>query len=167
MAADPGLRRLLLIGSVGCGKTTLMQRLLGLDQVYSKTQAVAGQAGIWDTPGEFIDTMWLKPALRQTSTNAELVVFLQAATVATAKIPPGFRSFFIQPVIGVVTKIDLATPDQIDHARHLLSLAGARPIFQVDSLSGHGWDDLLPALRRPDCADPTGPIRRPVGDPAA
>jgi len=143
------LRRLLLIGSVGCGKTTFMQRLLGLEQNYVKTQSITGQAGIWDTPGEFIDTMWLKPALRQTSTNAELVVFLQAATVATVKIPPAFRSFFTQPVIGVVTKIDLASPEQVDHARHLLSLTGARPIFEVSSITGQGFDELLPALQRP------------------
>jgi len=141
-------RRLLLIGSVGCGKTTFLQRLQGIEPSYRKTQAIYSQDGIWDTPGEFIDSPWLKPALRQASTNADLVVFLQAATVAIAKIPPGFVSFFVQPVIGVVTKIDIATPGQIAHARHLLKLAGARQLFEVSSLTGEGFDDVMPYLRQ-------------------
>jgi len=140
------VKRLLLIGSVGAGKTTLMQRLHGLEQTYAKTESVYTQGGVWDTPGEFVDSMWLKHALQQASTEVELILFIQAANSGTAKIPPLFTSYFTKPVIGVVTKIDVASQSQIAHARQVLGLAGARELYEVSSLTGQGFDELLARL---------------------
>ncbi|MDR0959238.1 MAG: EutP/PduV family microcompartment system protein [Propionibacteriaceae bacterium] len=140
------MKRLMLIGSVGCGKTTFMQRLHGDVQEYSKTQTIGANDGIWDTPGEYMDSLFFKSSLKQTSSEVDLVVFLQAATVSMQKIPPAFTTFFPKPSIGVVTKIDLATPAQIAHARHLLDLTGVKEIYEVSSITGEGFDELLPRL---------------------
>ena len=140
------MKKLLLIGSVGCGKTTFLQRLKGLEQSYLKTQAIYTQEGISDTPGEYIDSIWFKPALRQASMDVDLIVFLQAATVGMIKIPPTFTTFFSKPVIGIITKIDIATPEQILHAHEVLKLTGVTQIFEVSSITGEGFEELIPHL---------------------
>lgn len=137
------MKKLLLIGSVGCGKTTFLQRLQGLDQSYAKTQAIYTQDGISDTPGEYIDSMWFKPALQQASTEVDLIVFLQSATSGIAKIPPMFTTFFVKPAIGIVTKTDIASSEQIAHAREILELTGVKQIYELSSLTGEGFETLI------------------------
>lgn len=46
-----GMKKLILIGRTGCGKTTLTQALLGKKLVYHKTQAVYYGSVLIDTPG--------------------------------------------------------------------------------------------------------------------
>ena len=55
---------------------------------------------------------------------------------------PGQASAFPVPVAGVVSKADLATPQQIQQAIELLELAGASPIFVVSARTGEGIDKL-------------------------
>ena len=51
-----GLKKIIFIGNIGCGKTTLSQRILGEDQIYQKTQAVELRGdSIIDTPGEYLE----------------------------------------------------------------------------------------------------------------
>lgn len=59
---------------------------------------------------------------------------------------PGQSSMFNARVIGVVTKIDLATRNQIDEARQVLVLAGVEEIFEVSNMEGDGIDALLAYL---------------------
>jgi ethanolamine utilization protein EutP len=141
------MKRLMLIGSIGCGKTTLMQRLQGKQHEYAKTQTIGISEGIYDTPGEYMDSLFFKSALRQTSAEVDLVVFMQAANQEMQKIPPTFTTFFTKPSIGVISKIDIATPKQIQHARHLLELTGVTEIYEVSSMTGEGYDALLPRLQ--------------------
>ena len=50
-----GMKKLILIGRTGCGKTTLTQALLGKKLVYHKTQAVYyGQAAWRRACGVFV-----------------------------------------------------------------------------------------------------------------
>ncbi len=132
------MKRILLVGSVGCGKTTLLQRLHGEEFVYAKTETIYTDRAVVDTPGEYLELPWFKHALRLASFETELVVLLASATVSEAKFPPGFTTFFMPPSIGVVTKTDIADPDQVRTAGNHLRLAGATEIFEVSSLTGDG-----------------------------
>ena len=49
------MKKILLVGQVSCGKTTLCQRLNGLDIVYQKTQALDVVHRTIDTPGEYLE----------------------------------------------------------------------------------------------------------------
>jgi ethanolamine utilization protein EutP len=136
---------MMLMGSIGCGKTTLMQRIQGRAQEYSKTQTIGISDGIFDTPGEYIDSLFFKSALRQTAAEVQLIAFLQSATQDMQKIPPAFTTFFPKPAIGIITKIDIATPEQIDHAFNLLRLTGVKAdeIYPISSITGEGMEALL------------------------
>lgn len=86
---------------------------------------------------------WFKHALRLASFEVELVVLLASATVAEAKFPPGFTTFFAPPSIGVVTKTDLADERQVAQAGEYLKLAGVTEVLGVSALTGAGLDALV------------------------
>jgi ethanolamine utilization protein EutP len=140
------VKRILLVGSVGCGKTTLLQRLHGDDLVYSKTESIYAEGQVVDTPGEYLELPWFKHALRLASFEVELVVLLASATVYEAKFPPGFTTFFMPPSIGVVTKTDIATPEQVSIAGDYLRLAGVTETLSVSALTGDGMAALTERL---------------------
>jgi len=140
------VKRILLVGGVGCGKTTLLQRLHGAELNYSKTETIYTAGEVVDTPGEYLELPWFKHALRLASFEVELVVMLASATVAEAKFPPGFTTFFMPPSIGVVTKTDIADASQVGTAGDHLRLAGATEVLGVSALTGAGIDELLTRL---------------------
>lgn len=140
------MKRILLVGSVGCGKTTLLQRLHGDELSYAKTETIYTDGAVIDTPGEYLEIPWYKHSLRLASFDADLVVLLASATVAELKFPPGFTTFFMPPSIGVVTKTDIATPAQVKTAGDHLRLAGATEIFEVSAFTAEGIDPLAARL---------------------
>lgn len=140
------MKRLLLVGGVGCGKTTLLQRLEGRDISYAKTGEMYASGGVIDTPGEYLELPWFKHALRLASFEVELVVLVASATVPEGRFQPGFTTFFMPPCIGVVTKVDIATPEQVQLAGNHLRLAGATEILAVSALTGVGIAKLTARL---------------------
>lgn len=142
------MKKIILVGSVSCGKTTLCQRLNGLEQVYKKTQALEIVHQTIDTPGEYLEHRSFLRALITTSVEAEQVLFVIDPTQTRYMFSPGQASAFPLPVAGVVTKTDLATQRQIAQAEELLTLSGASPIFQVSSVTGEEIGPLLDFLNR-------------------
>ncbi len=122
----------MLVGPVGVGKTTLTQRLKGIDISYFKTQAILFYDSIIDTPGEFLQHRRYYNALSVTAAEAEVIGLLASATATMQTFPQGFSSLFNKPVIGIITKVDLVTdPSGLEKARAQLRAAGAKEIFEV------------------------------------
>ena len=58
------MKKTMLIGRTGCGKTTLTQKLMDEEVKYKKTQAVTYKSKIIDTPGEYVENkMYYKSLL--------------------------------------------------------------------------------------------------------
>lgn len=142
------MKPFLLVGGVGSGKTTLLQRLHGSSLTYAKTSTIYNEDGVLDTPGEYLELPWFKHALRLASFEVELVVMIASATVSDGRFQPGFATFFMPPSIGVVTKIDLATPAEVAVAGGHLRLAGATEILEVSAVTGEGIAELSARLAR-------------------
>lgn len=140
------MKRVLMAGPVGCGKTTLCQRLAGVDIAYKKTQALEVIQKTIDTPGEYLERRSLLHALIVTSTEADVVLFLQPAPSERFLFSPGAARMFPVPVAGVVSQIDGATEEERQRAAAWLELAGASPIFPVSALTGEGMENLLKFL---------------------
>ena len=134
-------KRIILIGRSAAGKTTLCQRINHEDLAYHKTQTVQviNQTMI-DTPGEYLERRYFRGALMVTATDADVIVFVQDAT------EDGTNSQFAKPAVGVVTKCDIAAPEQVERAKKYLRMAGADRMFVTSSVSGEGVDDLLKFL---------------------
>ena len=128
------MKKIILIGNVACGKTTICQYLNHMEIKYKKTQALEVYNTTIDTPGEYLENRGYLRSLMVTATETDQVVFVQDA------------SAFTLPVAGVVTKIDIATPKQIADAVELLQLAGADPIFKVSPMTGEGMEELVAFL---------------------
>lgn len=127
------MKKIMMIGKMGCGKTTLSQRLCGDPIVYQKTQSVqlAGN-DIVDTPGEYMEQKVFYRALIVSAVEVEQILILQACTDEQCNFSPGMGSMFGKPLIGVVTKTDLAKgEDEIERTEELLRLAGAEKIFRI------------------------------------
>ena len=141
------MKKIMLVGHVACGKTTLCQRLNGLKQEYKKTQALEVINHTIDTPGEYLEHRSFMRSLTVTAVEVDLVLFLQDATSECFLFSPGQSVAFPIPVIGVVTKTDIATKEQTAQAVELLELAGADPVFCISSISGEGMDALIDYLK--------------------
>ena len=141
------MKKIILVGTVACGKTTLCQRIHGMELVYKKTQALEVVNETIDTPGEYLEHRAFLRNLMTTAVDADLVLFLLNATQERFMYSPGQAASFPVQVAGVVTKTDLASETQRRQARELLELSGASPIFEVSSVSVDGIDGLLEFLK--------------------
>lgn len=137
-------KKVMVIGKVGCGKTTLCQQLNKEQVQYKKTQAVEIVGKTIDTPGEYVERKRFYQALLVTSADADCILMLQDATDGQCAYSPGMYGMFQKQLIGVVTKIDLAEDEeQIRQAEEYLELAGAKPIYRVCSLNQEGIEALV------------------------
>ena len=143
-------RHVLLIGSSTCGKTTLCQRLNGLTIKYQKTQTIGVINNTIDTPGEYLENRNMYKGIIVAAMDSDLVLFLQDATDERFRFSPGQAAFFSIPVVGVVSKIDIASEEQIADATEMLELAGCQKIFLTSSVTGEGTDELLDFIENGD-----------------
>ena len=139
------MKKVLLVGGVGAGKSTVRQRLLAEPIEYAKTQALELFGQVVDSPGEYWEGGRFWHALQTTSCDVDVVALLLDPTT-TARIPAGFASCLSCPVIGVVTKSALATPRQLETARARLSQEGIDSVLVVDSVSGEGFESVREVL---------------------
>lgn len=136
-------KRIMLVGGVGAGKTTFCQALYGMAQNYRKTQSVQVVNSTIDTPGEYLENRTLYRALTVTAADADIIVLVQDCTDERYCFPPGFTGMFGKPVIGVVTKCDLATGEHmLCLAEEKLRLAGCLTVFRISSKSLAGIETV-------------------------
>lgn len=138
------MRKLILIGRSGVGKTTLTQALKKEKIEYKKTQYIDYQSWIIDTPGEYAENKNLGNALGLYAYEADVVGLLLSADEWYSLYSPNMVSLVNREVIGIITKIDL---DDTTHAENWLRLAGCEKIFRVNSITGEGIDELLNYLK--------------------
>ena len=115
-----------------CGKTTLTQRIHGLDIKYEKTQMLTYSNDILDTPGEYMENRMLYKALIVSSYDCDVIGMVQACDEENNVFPPGFSTAFTKPVIGIVTKSDLG--GDVKKACEILENAGAAAAERVGEL---------------------------------
>lgn len=137
------MQKVMLVGPVGAGKTSLIHALQKDPTKAQKTQSIRFCDGAIDTPGEYAQIPRFYSALMTTAMQASIVVIVQDATDLKVNLPPGFAAMFARPVIGVVTKIDVPGIDRVKVKSRLLEIGVKEPIFFISSYTGEGLDDLI------------------------
>lgn len=144
---DKKRKKIILIGRSTAGKTTMCQYINNEALKYYKTQTVqVVNQTIIDTPGEYLERPRYRGALQVSSTDADVIVLVQDATEDGSMFPPAYSSSFAKPVIGVVTKSDLADEEKIERAKEFLKNAGASDIYVTSSVKGTGFEGFLKYL---------------------
>lgn len=125
------MKKIMLIGRTGCGKTTLTQKLNNEEVKYKKTQAVTYKSKIIDTPGEYVENKMYYKSLLVLSSDAKIIILVQSAVDGATLFPPKFSTMFPKKeVIGIITKVDLADAD-IERSKRFLVDAGATEVFTI------------------------------------
>lgn len=135
--------RVMLIGSVGAGKSTLTNALLEKKVEAVKTQSLIYYDWIVDTPGEYTENPLFYKNIMATSLEVTHVLYLQDATKKKMIFPPGFSTGINKIPIGVVTKSDSEKAD-VDHAVTLLKkvLLNKGPIVITSSIRNVGLEEI-------------------------
>lgn len=136
------MKKIIVAGNVASGKTTLCQYLNGRKIEYKKTQSVEVINSMIDTPGEYFQQRRYLRALISSAADTEVMIFVLDPTQEQSCLRTGLASAFLMEVIGVVTKIDIATEEQVSRGEELLRLAGTEKIFTVSAITGEGMDAL-------------------------
>ena len=136
------MKKLILMGRSGAGKTTLIQALSGQDISYQKTQGIEFEGFMIDTPGEYAENATLGRALALYTYEADIVGLLCSATEDYCLFPPCVTSQCNREVIGIVTQIDRhdANPDR---AERWLRLAGCKTVYRVSACEKEGISDII------------------------
>lgn len=140
------MKKIIVAGNVASGKTTLCQYLNGRKIEYKKTQSVEVINSMIDTPGEYFQQRRYLRALISGAADTEVMIFVLDPTQEQSCLRTGLASAFLMEVIGVVTKIDIATEEQVSRGEELLRLAGTEKIFTVSAITGEGMDALAEYL---------------------
>ncbi len=148
------MKKLMLIGRVAAGKTTLSQALMGEQIHYYKTQYINYMDTIIDTPGEYTERRETGGALALYAYEADVVGLVLSANEPYSIFNPCLTSMVNRPVIGIVTGID--KPDgRPDLVESWLRLAGCERVFHVSSYTGEGIPEILAYLNDDDRKEDT------------
>ena len=140
------MKKTMLIGRTGCGKTTLTQKLLDEEVKYKKTQSVTYKSKIIDTPGEYVENKMYYKSLLVLSADAKLIVLVQSAVDGATWFPPKFSTMFPRKeVIGVITKTDLENAN-IERSRKFLVEAGVTEVFTIGLDDSEGLEEIRKRL---------------------
>ncbi|MBU3191154.1 EutP/PduV family microcompartment system protein [Clostridium bowmanii] len=136
------MKKMMLVGAIDSGKTTLIMALNGQTGVPSKTQTLKYSSFMIDTPGEYMENPRMYTAIMSTAQEAKLILFTQDASSEKSIFPPGFARSFSGTTIGIVTKIDFPNSN-IENSVKILNKLGLKgPVFEVSSITGEGIESL-------------------------
>lgn len=139
--------RVMIIGGVQAGKSTLMNTLLGKESHANKTLALVYDDWIVDTPGEYIENPMYYRNIMATSLEVTHVIYLQDATSSRSVFPPQFSLGIPKIQIGVITKIDAPDAD-IERATGLLkNVMTQGPIVKTSSWKKLGIEWIAPLIQ--------------------
>lgn len=138
-------KRIMIVGADGSGKSALGK---WLDQDFGawdrRTPALVYRGGVIEAPGAYLESPWMRHHLIAAAQDAWCVLMLADPAGTREVYPPGFARVFCAPVVGVVTKCDLAVAEALDHSTRQLARAGIKAPFHRISIYDR---DSLEALK--------------------
>ena len=141
------MKKLILMGRVAAGKTTLTQALKGEQIHYCKTQYINYTDTIIDTPGEYTEVARLGAALALYAYEADIVGLVISADEPFCVFPPNCTCLVNREVVGIISGID--KPDaNIPQAERWLRNCGCEKLFYVSSYTGEGLDTIIDYLNQ-------------------
>ncbi|MTI80328.1 MAG: ethanolamine utilization protein EutP [Firmicutes bacterium] len=124
-------KRVMIVGATQSGKSTLANVLNDATRPLKKTQDVIYGKNTIDTPGSYIENTSMYKYLIATAQTASHVLILVDQSRPTEVYPPGFAKIFTCPVVGVITKTDLAPQNANLVSKQLKRIGVLEPYFRI------------------------------------
>lgn len=134
--------KVMLIGAIDAGKTTLINKLLGKDVSALKTQSLLYYDWIVDTPGEYTENPMFYKNIMATSLEVTHVCYIQDATRNKNIFPPGFSRGITKLPIALVTKCDHDEANLKRATEMLMKVVFKGPLLYTSALEGTGLEHL-------------------------
>ena len=141
------MKKLILMGRVAAGKTTLTQALKGEQLHYCKTQYINYMDTIIDPPGEYTEVHTLAAALGVYSYEADVIGLVISANAPFCVFPPNCTHHVNRDVIGIISGID--KPDaNVPLVERWLANCGVpkEKMFYISSYTGEGLEKIIAYL---------------------
>lgn len=136
------MNKVMIIGAIRAGKSTLTKALLNKELHAVKTQALNYEGWIVDTPGEYLENPMFYKNIIATSMEVSHLIFLQDATRKISNFPPLFGTGMSKLPIGVVTKTDLPEANPEQAVKWLKQVIGKAPIVMTSAVEGIGIEHV-------------------------
>jgi Ethanolamine utilization protein len=143
-------KRIMIVGPTQAGKSSLANILNDAARPLKKTQDVIYGINTIDTPGSYIENPSMYKYLIATAQTASHVLILLDSSRLIDVYPPGFAKTFTCPVIGVITKIDLASENVNLSKQKQQSIGISEPCFWISLKENTGVEALKTYLFRRD-----------------
>lgn len=129
------MKKYVFVGSVGVGKTSLFNALMGDYELARKTQAVDyNLMGGIDTPGEFFSHPHLYKAMISTTTEAEIIIYVHSAEDQICRLPRGILDIYNnKTIVTVITKVDLPDVDLPTVHKVLVECGLKEPFLEINT----------------------------------
>lgn len=124
-------KRIMVVGPTQAGKSTLTNMLNDSARLLKKTQDVIYGKNTIDTPGSYIENASMYKYLIATAQAASHVLILVDQSRPIEVYPPSFAKSFTCPVIGVITKTDLAPENTNLCIEQLKRIGIYEPYFRI------------------------------------
>lgn len=135
-------KRIMIVGPTQSGKSSLANVLNDSTRPLKKTQDVIYGKNTIDTPGSYIENALMYKYLISTAQTASHVLILVDQSRPIEVYPPGFAKSFTCPVIGVITKLDLASQNAKVCVQQLKRIGVLEPYFWISLKDNTGVEAL-------------------------
>lgn len=135
-------KRIMVIGPRGCGKTSLVNFLNEYDGPLRRTQDTIYGKNTIDVPSAYIENAWMYKHMIALAQDAWCMLLMLDQSRCAEVYSHGFAKAFQIPVIGVISKTDLAPENEEVCIRQMKTIGVDEPYFKVSLTSDEGIEEL-------------------------
>lgn len=141
-------KRIMVIGPAGCGKTTLVNELNGVNLLPRRTPDLIYGKNTIDVPSSYLENAWMYKHIIAASQDASHLLLLVDQSDCKELYSPGFARVFRCPVIGVISKCDLNQENEDCCIRQLQKIGVLPPYYKISVLHQIGIETLKAELQK-------------------
>ncbi|KGK85068.1 EutP/PduV family GTP-binding protein [Desulfosporosinus sp. HMP52] len=135
-------KRIMIVGPTQSGKSTLANVLNESSRPLKKTQDIIYGKNTIDTPSSYLENPSMYKYLIATAQTASHLLILVDQSKLIEVYPPAFAKSFNCPVLGVITKIDVAQEFDDLSIQQLKRIGVNEPYFRISLKDNNGVEAL-------------------------
>lgn len=135
-------KRIMIVGPTQSGKSTLANVLNDTTRSLRKTQDVIYGKNTIDTPSSYLENPSMYKYLIATAQAASHLLIIVDQSRPIEIYPPSFAKTFTCPVIGVITKADLAQNNADLSIQQLKKIGVTEPYLLISTKDNTGVEAL-------------------------